>query len=46
MATSAPTPATAPVARSNSGRWLQLILGVVCMVAAANIQYSWTLFVP
>jgi MFS transporter, OFA family, oxalate/formate antiporter len=25
---------------------MQLILGVVCMVAAANIQYSWTLFVP
>jgi MFS transporter, OFA family, oxalate/formate antiporter len=27
-------------------RWLQLVLGVVCMVAAANIQYAWTLFVP
>lgn len=27
-------------------RWLQLVAGVVCMVAAANIQYSWTLFVP
>ena len=27
-------------------RWWQLILGVVCMVAAANIQYAWTLFVP
>ncbi len=29
-----------------SGRWLQLIVGVCCMVAASNIQYSWTLFVP
>ncbi|TCT08181.1 oxalate/formate MFS antiporter [Aquabacter spiritensis] len=29
-----------------ANRWLQLIAGVVCMVAAANIQYSWTLFVP
>jgi len=29
-----------------SYRWAQLILGVVCMVAAANIQYAWTLFVP
>ncbi|MFG1410497.1 MAG: oxalate/formate MFS antiporter [Pseudomonadota bacterium] len=29
-----------------TNRWLQLIAGVVCMVAAANIQYSWTLFVP
>jgi MFS transporter, OFA family, oxalate/formate antiporter len=27
-------------------RWWQLILGVICMVAAANIQYAWTLFVP
>jgi MFS transporter, OFA family, oxalate/formate antiporter len=27
-------------------RWFQLIMGVVCMVAAANIQYAWTLFVP
>ncbi len=29
-----------------ANRWLQLIAGIVCMVAAANIQYSWTLFVP
>jgi MFS transporter, OFA family, oxalate/formate antiporter len=27
-------------------RWWQLFMGVVCMVAAANIQYGWTLFVP
>lgn len=27
-------------------RWLQLAIGVACMVAAANIQYAWTLFVP
>ena len=27
-------------------RWQQLIAGIVCMVAAANIQYAWTLFVP
>jgi len=25
---------------------MQLVLGVACMVAAANIQYAWTLFVP
>ncbi|KQP50789.1 oxalate/formate MFS antiporter [Methylobacterium sp. Leaf399] len=37
----------APVAaKTSSNRWLQLILGVACMVAAANIQYAWTLFVP
>ncbi|MGN6461765.1 MAG: oxalate/formate MFS antiporter [Pseudolabrys sp.] len=27
-------------------RWIQLIIGVICMMAVANIQYSWTLFVP
>jgi OFA family oxalate/formate antiporter-like MFS transporter len=26
-------------------RWIQLILGVVCMVMIANLQYGWTLFV-
>src|SRR5262245_13807265 len=26
-------------------RWVQLILGVLCMVAIANLQYGWTLFV-
>jgi MFS transporter, OFA family, oxalate/formate antiporter len=29
-----------------TNRWLQLVFGVICMVAAANIQYAWTLFVP
>jgi OFA family oxalate/formate antiporter-like MFS transporter len=27
------------------GRWLQLVLGVFCMVQIANLQYGWTLFV-
>ena len=27
-------------------RWGQLVFGVACMVAASNIQYSWTQFVP
>lgn len=31
---------------SESTRWLQLVVGVICMVATANIQYAWTLFVP
>ncbi|RQO36981.1 oxalate/formate MFS antiporter [Herminiimonas sp. KBW02] len=31
---------------SNATRWLQLVVGVVCMIATANIQYAWTLFVP
>jgi MFS transporter, OFA family, oxalate/formate antiporter len=28
-----------------SGRWLQLLIGIVCMVMIANLQYGWTLFV-
>ncbi len=31
---------------SDATRWLQLIVGVICMIATANIQYAWTLFVP
>jgi OFA family oxalate/formate antiporter-like MFS transporter len=27
------------------GRWSQLILGIICMVMIANLQYGWTLFV-
>lgn len=34
----------APV--SDAVRWTQIVVGIVCMVAAANIQYAWTLFVP
>jgi MFS transporter, OFA family, oxalate/formate antiporter len=32
-------------ARPPRGRWLQLVLGVFCMVQIANLQYGWTLFV-
>lgn len=31
---------------SNATRWFQLVVGVICMIATANIQYAWTLFVP
>jgi hypothetical protein len=38
--------ATAPVqAPSNGYRWMQLIIGVVCMGMIANLQYGWTYFV-
>ncbi|MDM0045919.1 oxalate/formate MFS antiporter [Variovorax dokdonensis] len=49
---------TAPLTHGNAGtssgqpqrwydnRWLQLAVGIVCMIATANIQYAWTLFVP
>lgn len=30
---------------SSANRWLQLWLGVLCMVLIANLQYAWTLFV-
>ena len=31
-------------ARDNSNRWLQLILGVIAMMAISSPQYVWTLF--
>src|ERR1700688_5019101 len=30
---------------SDRSRWLQLLVGIVCMVMIANLQYGWTLFV-
>ncbi len=38
--------ATTIEATSDATRWRQIVLDVICMVAAANIQYAWTLFVP
>ena len=32
-------------AAQNTKRWVQLILGVLCMTMIANLQYGWTLFV-
>jgi MFS transporter, OFA family, oxalate/formate antiporter len=37
--------ARAPAAAPSANRWLQLIIGIVCMVMIANLQYGWTLFV-
>jgi MFS transporter, OFA family, oxalate/formate antiporter len=38
--------AATPAAPSSSGfRWLQLVMGIVCMAMIANLQYGWTLFV-
>jgi MFS transporter, OFA family, oxalate/formate antiporter len=28
-----------------STRWIQLAIGIVCMIMIANLQYGWTLFV-
>ncbi len=30
---------------TSSTRWFQLVLGIICMVMIANLQYGWTLFV-
>src|SRR5258707_13079960 len=38
-------PAASAATGPASGRWLQLIIGIVCMVMIANLQYGWTLFV-
>jgi OFA family oxalate/formate antiporter-like MFS transporter len=32
-------------ALSNGYRWMQLIIGVICMAMIANLQYGWTFFV-
>src|SRR6185503_3564542 len=37
--------ASAAAAPPPVNRWLQLIIGVVCMVMIANLQYGWTYFV-
>jgi MFS transporter, OFA family, oxalate/formate antiporter len=39
------TSAGAPLAAAPAKRWLQLIIGIVCMIMIANLQYGWTLFV-
>ncbi|GLK77307.1 oxalate/formate MFS antiporter [Methylopila jiangsuensis] len=31
---------------SDAYRWTQLVVGVICMVMIANLQYGWTFFVP
>ena len=36
---------TAQVVRHPSYRWMQLVMGIVCMAMIANLQYGWTLFV-
>src|SRR5437588_5830583 len=38
-------PAASAASGPVSGRWLQLIIGIVCMTMIANLQYGWTLFV-
>ncbi|KQO59367.1 hypothetical protein ASF22_06820 [Methylobacterium sp. Leaf87] len=50
--TAAPVPggtayaASPTIAAPPFGRWGQLVIGVICMVMIANLQYGWTFFVP
>jgi OFA family oxalate/formate antiporter-like MFS transporter len=43
--TTSQTTATTPLAEAPYYRWLQLLMGIVCMAMIANLQYGWTLFV-
>ena len=45
MTTNVGLPSAADAARLRTKRWIQLIVGVICMVMIANLQYGWTLFV-
>ncbi len=31
--------------KSTAYRWVQLVIGIICMAMIANLQYGWTLFV-
>ncbi len=39
------TSASSEAAPIQPARWIQLVLGIVCMSMVANLQYGWTLFV-
>ena len=40
---SSSTAATPAAPTSSGSRWLQLVMGIVCMAMIANLQYGWTL---
>jgi OFA family oxalate/formate antiporter-like MFS transporter len=39
------SPPLVATAVGGNARWIQLLVGIVGMVAIANLQYGWTLFV-
>jgi len=43
--TTSQTTAMTPMAEAPYYRWMQLVMGLVCMAMIANLQYGWTLFV-
>ena len=44
-AASASLNVSAKASHAGTNRWLQLLMGIVCMAMIANLQYGWTLFV-
>lgn len=44
-ATTATINSTGASSHAGTNRWLQLLLGIICMAMIANLQYGWTLFV-
>src|SRR5581483_5564227 len=45
MSDAAAVSLSAAARRSAATRWIQLVLGIICMSMIANLQYGWTLFV-
>src|SRR5437867_10814201 len=43
--TDAAAEALSKITKPASYRWIQLVMGIVCMAMIANLQYGWTLFV-
>lgn len=44
MATFSDTPHALTIERGTLNRWVQLVAGIIAMMAIANLQYAWTLF--
>lgn len=44
-ATTATISVGTPTRVAGTNRWMQLIMGIICMAMIANLQYGWTLFV-
>jgi MFS transporter, OFA family, oxalate/formate antiporter len=38
-------PTNASPHTGSAQRWIQLLIGIICMILIANLQYGWTLFV-
>src|SRR6266581_998542 len=43
--TASPSPSSERAMSPRATRWVQLVVGIICMSMIANLQYGWTLFV-